>query len=115
MNTTKKITLYVLYITVSLTMIFSIMSFLVPSINNTTEQQKVLKYEGTYGLYIEKTDHYNFHWITQSEGVGIYEVLDKSKRVIASGETSSSRTHSIDLEKKIAEPFTFRFGRPGKL
>ena len=111
MNTTKKITLYVVYITVSLTMIFSIMSFLVPSINHTTEQQKVLKYEGTYGLYIEKTDHYNFHWITQSEGVGIYEVLDKSKRVIASGETSPSRTHSIDLEKKIAEPFTFRFGR----
>jgi len=111
MNINKKRVQNSIYIATFLAMLFSIMSFLRPSIDTTTEQQKVLKYEGTYGLYVEKTDHYNFRWITQSEGIGLYEVLDKSKKVIASGKTNSSRTHSIDLQKKIVGPFTFRFGR----
>lgn len=110
MNITKKIFLYSLILAASLAMISTVMSFLAPSTNKITEQQNDLKYEGTYGLYVDKTDHYNFHWITQEEDVGRYEVLNQSGKVILSGATGSSRTHNIDLGKKIEEPFTFKFG-----
>jgi hypothetical protein len=87
-----------------------IMGFLEHADINSKEQQNELKYEGTYGLYVEKTDHYNFRWITQAEDLGFYEVLDQSKKIIATGETTLSKTHSVDLKKGIEGPLTFRFG-----
>jgi len=87
-----------------------IMSFLGHSNKNMEGQQIEMNYQGTYGLYAEETDHFNFRWITSGEDIGQYEVLDKSKRVIAAGETTSSRTHAIDLSEDIKAPFTFKFG-----
>ena len=75
-----------------------------------TKSQSSLHYEGTYALYAQKTDHFTFKWITPSEDIGKYEVIDRKKKVIASGETGTSRTHSIDLDEKIKGPFTFKFG-----
>lgn len=110
MNMNKKAIRQTAVITVSLVFTLMIMGFLGSTDQNIDEQQIELKYEGTYGLYVQKTDHYNFRWITSSEDIGRFEVLDKSKKIIASGETSSARTHSIDLKKQIQGPFTFKFG-----
>ena len=81
--------------------------------NDTTIQvpkQNDFKYDGTYSLYVEKTDHFNFRWITGVEDVGSYELVNKNNKVLASGETSKSRTHNIDLGKDIKAPFTLKFG-----
>ncbi len=77
---------------------------------NPAGQETKLNYDGTYSLYVEKTDHFNFRWVTQLESIGRYEVINKANKVVTSGETSSSRTHSIDLNKNIEGPFTFKFG-----
>ena len=87
-----------------------IMSFLGKSDKLAMGQKNGMKYEGTYGLYVEKTDHYSFHWITESADIGEYQVLDQSNKVVASGETKSSRTHAVKLKEEINEPFTFKFG-----
>ena len=107
---TKKKIYQTLFIAGSLSIVLMIMSFLGDADKNISDQSDQLKYNGTYGLYVENTDHYNFRWITESEDIGQYEVLNKSGKVITSGETNSSRTHAIDLSDKIKEPFTFRFG-----
>ena len=73
-------------------------------------QQNDFKYDGTYSLYVEKTDHFNFRWITGAEDEGSYEIVNINNKVLASGETAKSRTHSIDLKKEIKAPFTFKFG-----
>lgn len=86
------------------------MGFLENSEHSIDWSQKELKYEGTYGLYVHKTDHFGFRWITASEDHGRYEVLDETQKIIASGETPLSRTHSINLNKRIQGPFTFKFG-----
>jgi len=106
---TKKKIYQAVFIAGSLGILVMIMSFLGNSDKNISDQDQ-LKYQGTYGLYVENTDHYNFRWITESEDIGQYEVLSQSGKVIAAGETKSSRTHAIDLNSKIKEPFTFRFG-----
>lgn len=98
------------YIVGSLIIIALIMSFLGGSSKNIAHQLNQLKYQGTYGLYVENTDHFNFRWITESEDIGQYEVLNQSNKVIASGDTDSSRTHTVDLKKGIKGPFTFKFG-----
>lgn len=110
MNTTKNMIQQRVFIAGTLILAFMIMGFLQHADINSTEQQNELKYEGTYGLYVEKTDHFNFRWITQAEDTGIYEVLNQSKKIIASGKTNLSKTHSIDLKKEIEGPLTFRFG-----
>ncbi|MGB5321621.1 hypothetical protein, partial [Lutimonas sp.] len=110
MNTTKNMIQQTIFIAGALILAFMIMGFLEHADINSKEQQNELKYEGTYGLYVEKTDHYNFRWITQAEDLGFYEVLDQSKKIIATGETTLSKTHSIDLKKGIEGPLTFRFG-----
>jgi len=94
----------------SLALIIMIMSFLGKSDKLAMGQKNGMKYEGTYGLYVEKTDHYSFHWITESADIGEYQVLDQSNKVVASGETKSSRTHAVKLKEEINEPFTFKFG-----
>lgn len=94
----------------SLVAVIIIMSFIKGDNKGITEQGKKLKYDGTYGLYVKKTDHYNFRWITQSEDIGQYEVINAANKIIASGETASARTHSINLDKKTEGPFTFKFG-----
>lgn len=86
------------------------MGFLGPAKKISGLHQNELKYEGTYGLYVDMTDHFKFQWITQKEDTGRYEVVDQSGKIIAGGETQLGRTHSIDLKKKIKQPFTFRFG-----
>ena len=91
-------------------LIIMIMSFLGKSDKLAMGQKNGMKYEGTYGLYVEKTDHYSFHWITESADIGEYQVLDQSNKVVASGETKSSRTHAVKLKEEINEPFTFKFG-----
>lgn len=91
-------------------LIVIIMGFLGKSDKLTISQQNGMKYEGTYGLYVEKTDYYSFHWITESEDIGEYQVLNKSNKIIASGETNSSRTHAVKLKKELIEPFTLKFG-----
>ena len=110
MNITKIIIQQRVFIAIAVVLAFMVMSFLGNSDDNSLEPQNELKYEGTYGLYVEKTDHYNFRWITQVEDLGVYEVLNQSKKIIATGETTLSKTHSIDLKKGIEGPLTFRFG-----
>ena len=110
LNMTKKRIQQVIYIGFSSILVVMIMGFLGQSDTNVLDQENKLKYNGTYGLYVEKTDHYSFHWITESEDVGEYQVLDQSNKVVASGETKSSRTHAISLQKEVKEPFTFKFG-----
>ena len=110
MNMNRKGISQAAVITVSLVFTLMIMGFLGSSDSNIDGQQIELKYEGTYGLYVQKTDHYNFRWITSLEDIGRFEVLDESKKIIATGETSSARTHSIDLDKRIEGPFTFKIG-----
>lgn len=100
----------VIYIGVSSILVVLIMGFLGQPDNDVMAQENDLKYNGTYGLYVEKTDHYSFHWISESEDIGAYQVLDQSNKIIASGETKSSRTHVISLQKQVKEPFTFKFG-----
>jgi len=104
-NLTKRYSVKILAASVLLLIIMGFMKDQKPAIQETN-----LKYDGTYGLYVEKTDHFNFRWITQSEDIGRYEIINKANKVVTSGETSSSRTHSIDLNKKIEGPFTFKFG-----
>ena len=99
MNITKIIIQQRVFIAIAVVLAFMVMSFLGNSDDNSLEPQNELKYEGTYGLYVEKTDHYNFRWITQVEDLGFYEVLNQSKKIIATGETTLSKTHSIDLKK----------------
>ena len=107
---TKKRIQQFIYIMTSLALIIMIMSFLGKSDKLAMGQKNGMKYEGTYGLYVEKTDHYSFHWITESADIGEYQVLDQSNKVVASGETKSSRTHAVKLKEEINEPFTFKFG-----
>ena len=107
---TKKRIQQFIYIMTSSALIIMIMSFLGKSDKLAMGQKNGMKYEGTYGLYVEKTDHYSFHWITESADIGEYQVLDQSNKVVASGETKSSRTHAVKLKEEINEPFTFKFG-----
>ena len=104
-NLTKRYSVKILAATVLLLIIMGFMKD-----KKSAGQETSLKYDGTNSLYVEKTDHFNFRWITQSEDIGHYEVINKANKVVSSGETSSSRTHSIDLNKKIEGPFTFKFG-----
>ncbi len=67
MNTTKNMIQQTIFIAGALILAFMIMGFLEHADINSKEQQNELKYEGTYGLYVEKTDHFNFRWITQAE------------------------------------------------
>ncbi len=110
MSMTKKTIQQSVSIAASLILAITIMGFVENAGKNLEIPQNELKYEGTYGLYAEKTDHFNFRWITDSEDIGRYEVVDQSQKVIATGETNLSRTHNIDLNKKIQGPFTFKFG-----
>ena len=105
-----------LFITGLIALLLLIMSFIGYSKVKKVKSQNDLKYEGTYGLYVQKTDHYDFRWITQMEETGRYKVLNQSNKVIATGETNKSRTHRIELDKGIKAPFTFKFGgKNGKL
>lgn len=110
MNMASKTIRYSIQIIAFLVVAFIIMSFINDNNERPDEQKRKLNYNGTYGLYVKKTDHFNFRWITQSEDIGYYEVISKANNKIASGETASSRTHSINLEKKMEGPFTFKFG-----
>ena len=105
-TTTQRLT----YFLVTLVLGVAIMGFNQQDERDPFQAQNDLKYEGTYGLYIEKTDHFNIRWITESEDTGQYEVVNQNKKVVASGQTALSRTHRVDLEKKIKGPFTLRFG-----
>mgnify|MGYP001551828899 CR=1 FL=1 len=107
---TKKTFRHTVIFTTAFALSFVILGFLGNTDKISKEQQNEFKYEGTYGLYVEKTDHFSLHWITDSEATGYYEVLNPAQKVIATGETKVSRTHRIDLDKKIAAPFTFKFG-----
>ena len=98
---------------------YSIIAFCVivifMSFDKHTKVQEVVtkndfKYEGTYSLYIGKTNHYNFRWITESADIGRYEILDNNNNIVLSGDTDESRSHRIDLDKEIEAPFTFKFG-----
>lgn len=109
MNYTKaKRFLKVLVIPLVLALI--IMGFISSEVSDTLVQQKDVKYDGTYSLYVGIKDHFNFRWITKTEDIGYYEVINKKNKVIASGETDKSRTHHIDLNKNIKTPFTLKFG-----
>lgn len=106
-NTTTKRLVYFL---VTLVLGTTIMSFIKHDESNQFLSQNKFKYDGTYGLYVEKTDHFNFRWITQSEDIGRYEILNQNNKVVVSGVTTLSKTHRVDLEKEIKAPFTLRFG-----
>lgn len=109
MNMTKKTLQKFSFIT-GLLLVTIIMGFIESKDTSASNQQKTLKYGGTYGLYAEKTDHFSFSWITDLEDIGRFEVLDKNNKVMASGETTLSRTHSVSLKEEIEAPFTFKFG-----
>ncbi len=115
MNMTKKTIEQTVFATAVLVIAFMFTSFLGNSDKNQMDQENDFKYEGTYGLYVGKTDHFNFRWITRSEDIGVYEVLNQSKKIIATGETRLSKTHSVDLKKGIKGPFTLRFGGKNEL
>ena len=107
----NKLTLRHLIYTVTFLLIgVIIMGFIKNDTTIQVSKQNDFKYDGTYSLYVEKTDHFNFRWITGVEDVGSYELVNKNNKVLVSGETSKSRTHHIDLEKEIEAPFTFKFG-----
>lgn len=105
-NITPKHTIYfiVAFIVALLSLSF------VQQTDHTLIKQNELHYEGTYSLYAQSTNHFNFRWITPIQDIGTYEVIDPSNKVIASGETNEARTHSIDLDENIKGPFTFKFG-----
>ena len=107
----NKITLRPLIYTVTFLLIgVIIMGFIKNDTALQVIKQNDFKYDGTYSLYVEKTDRFNFRWITGVEDVGSYEVVNKNNKVLSSGETSKSRTHHIDLGKDIKAPFTLKFG-----
>ena len=110
MNTTNITTPRLIYFLVTCVLGITFMGFNQHEKTDQFPVQNDLKFAGTYGLYIEKTDHYNVRWITNSEDTGRYEIINKNKKIVASGETAVSKTHSIDLAKDIEGPFTLRFG-----
>jgi len=99
-----------IYAVISIFLGIMIMGFMKNDTKKQVLKQNDYKYDGTYSLYVEETDHFNFRWITGVEDVGSYEVVNKNNKVLASGETVKSRTHSIDLKKGIKAPFTLKFG-----
>ena len=110
MKLATKTTRFIQILAVPIGLAMIIMSFITNDASETMTQKKALKYDGTYSLYVGNTDHFSFKWITETEDIGVYEVLNKNKQVIASGETSASRTHHVDLDKKVKAPFTLKFG-----
>ena len=109
MNISKKL-LQRFGMIISSCLILVIMGFMNNKRQSDPIHQEILHYGGTYGLYVEKTDHYSFSWITDIEDIGNYEILDKSDKIIATGETAASRTHKTKLNTTIKAPFTLRFG-----
>lgn len=93
-----------------LAFLFVLFSAMRSDISQVSSKKNEFHYEGTYSLYAGLTDHYSFRWITPVKDIGRYEVWDKNKQLVSSGETSASRTHQIDLDASIKSPFTFKFG-----
>lgn len=106
MNTTKNRTAF--YITLFIGVILIFQSFMKRS--NENSKQNKFKYSGTYSLYIENAAELNFYWVTETADIGSFEIIDADKNVIASGDTESSRTHSVNPGQTLKNPFTFRFG-----
>lgn len=116
MSMNKNILKPVFFKAACLIIIIVLMGFVNQSKKMVEFPQNGLNYEGTYGLYIQKTDHFNIRWITASETTGYYEVIGQNQKTLAAGETETSRTHSVDLEERIKGPFTLKFGdKNGKL
>lgn len=110
MKQTKNNILLKRYFIIAVSALFIFMSFDKHSKINRIATQNDYKYEGTYSLYVGKTDYYNFRWITEAADIGRYQIIDSRNRIVASGKTDTARTHSIDLNKEIKTPFTFKFG-----
>jgi hypothetical protein len=110
MNNTNKVSRFIKILAIPIGLALVIMGFIKSDVSKSHVQKKELKYDGTYSLYVGKEDHYNIRWITSTKNMGAYEVLNDKNKIIASGETDSSRTHKIDLNSNIKAPFTLKFG-----
>ncbi|MDT0553421.1 metallophosphoesterase [Urechidicola vernalis] len=80
------------------------------SFTNTKPIQNKLDYSGTNGLFIEYKDGLQIKWITNKEDSGhiILRTLDNT--VIKKGQTSSSRSHSFNVNHTIDEPIFLEIG-----
>ncbi len=77
-------------------------------IYNTTNQG--YEFFGTNSLFIETDKGLKFHWITNNNVIGDYELIDSDKSVILKGNTAFSRRHSVFMDHNIEEELIFRFG-----
>jgi hypothetical protein len=110
MNKTNKIYGFIQILAFPAVLALFVMGFIKIDIPDSVDQTKEYKYDGTYSLYIGIKDHFNLRWITSAKDIGVYEILNNKNKVIASGKTDTSRTHSIDLNSDIKAPFTLKFG-----
>ncbi len=77
-------------------------------INNTTNNG--YEFFGTNSLFIETDKGLKFHWITNDNAIGDYELINSDKSVILKGNTASSRRHTAFIDHNIEENLIFRFG-----
>jgi calcineurin-like phosphoesterase family protein len=77
-------------------------------INNLNREN--FDFYGTNSLFIETDNGLKFNWITMSNDIGTYELIDSGNSVIAEGETATGRVHSVSIDHKIKDNLIFRFG-----
>jgi len=84
----------------------------IPTNSNFNNEIANESYEffGTNSLFIETDNGLNFHWITNDNVIGNYEIIDSEKSILLEGNTSSSRRHNVFIDQRIEENLTFRFG-----
>ena len=80
------------------------------SFTNTKPIQNKLDYSGSNGLFIEYKDGLQIKWITNKEDSGLITLRTLDNTVIKKGRTSSSRSHSFNVNHTIDEPIFLEIG-----
>lgn len=87
--------------------IFVLLGFVTTSLRSN---QEVLDYSGTNALYIETKDSLIFHWITNENDEGIYQLSTTDNQTLAKGNTPNGRVHTFTANRKPNKGLKFQFG-----
>ena len=77
---------------------------------NNFNQKNNFDFSGTNSLFIETNNGLKFHWITNNNVIGGYELIDSDKSIILKGNTTSGHKHAVFVDHEIEENLIFRFG-----
>lgn len=69
-----------------------------------------IDYSGTNSLFIEYGDDLKFHWITNVEDTGSYELIDANGNTVSKGNTDPGRPHAVSIDYSIENGAIFKFG-----